>query len=112
MSEVFVKINNRQLGPLNRREIKNLVVNGEFTQDDLVYHEDSQEWVEAREIDDLRKIFNTDQQDRQKKVYAIGGAQAVAALAYGTEPIKPVKQIFGPGNLLKAAKVVCSGYRR
>lgn len=75
MSEVFVKINNRQLGPLNRREIKNLVVNGEFTQDDLVYHEDSQEWVEAKEIDDLRKIFDTDQQDRQRKVYAIGGGK-------------------------------------
>jgi flagellar biosynthesis protein FlhG len=75
MSEVFVKINNRQLGPLNRREIKNLVVNGEFTQEDLVYHEDSQEWVEAKEIDDLRKIFDTDHQDRQKKVFAIGGGK-------------------------------------
>ncbi len=75
MSEVFVKINNRQLGPLNKREIKNLVVNGEFTQEDLVYHEDSQEWVEAREIDDLRNIFVTDKEERQKKVFAIGGGK-------------------------------------
>jgi len=33
------------------------------------------------------------------EVYAIGGAQAIAALAYGTETIRPVNKIFGPGNL-------------
>jgi histidinol dehydrogenase len=33
------------------------------------------------------------------EVYACGGAQAIAALAYGTETIRPVDKIFGPGNL-------------
>ena len=32
------------------------------------------------------------------EIYAIGGAQAVAAAAYGTETIKPVDMIVGPGN--------------
>jgi len=32
------------------------------------------------------------------EVYKVGGAQAVAALAYGTEIIKPVRKIVGPGN--------------
>ncbi len=32
------------------------------------------------------------------EVYRIGGAQAVAALAYGTESIEPVAKIVGPGN--------------
>lgn len=32
------------------------------------------------------------------EIYRIGGAQAVAALAYGTETIKPVDKIVGPGN--------------
>lgn len=32
------------------------------------------------------------------EVYAIGGAQAVAALAYGTDMIRPVDKIVGPGN--------------
>lgn len=32
------------------------------------------------------------------KVYKVGGAQAIAALAYGTETIKPVDKITGPGN--------------
>lgn len=33
------------------------------------------------------------------EVYAMGGAQAIAALAYGTESIPAVDKIFGPGNL-------------
>lgn len=33
-----------------------------------------------------------------EEIYAIGGAQACAALAYGTETIAPVNKIFGPGN--------------
>jgi histidinol dehydrogenase len=36
-------------------------------------------------------------------VYRIGGAQAVAALAYGTETIQPVDKITGPGNAYVAA---------
>ena len=32
------------------------------------------------------------------EIYRIGGAQAVAAMAYGTETIRPVDKIFGPGN--------------
>jgi len=32
------------------------------------------------------------------EVYAVGGAQAIAALAYGTETIAPVAKIVGPGN--------------
>ncbi|MDG1075868.1 MAG: histidinol dehydrogenase, partial [Planktotalea sp.] len=37
------------------------------------------------------------------EIYRIGGAQAVAALAYGTETIKPVDKITGPGNAFVAA---------
>lgn len=33
-----------------------------------------------------------------EKVYLVGGAQAVAAMAYGTETIPQVYKIFGPGN--------------
>ncbi len=33
------------------------------------------------------------------RVFAVGGAQAVAALAYGTESIPAVDKIFGPGNV-------------
>jgi histidinol dehydrogenase len=32
------------------------------------------------------------------EIYAVGGAQAIAALAYGTKTIKAVNKVFGPGN--------------
>ncbi|ACX83835.1 histidinol dehydrogenase [Blattabacterium sp. (Periplaneta americana) str. BPLAN] len=33
-----------------------------------------------------------------KRIYKIGGAQAIAAMAYGTESVSSVYKIFGPGN--------------
>ncbi|MCU6712372.1 histidinol dehydrogenase [Paenibacillus sp. J5C_2022] len=37
-----------------------------------------------------------------KEMYRVGGAQAIAALAYGTESIAPVDKICGPGNIYVA----------
>lgn len=45
-----------------------------------------------------------------EEVYAAGGAQAVAALAHGTESIRPVEKIAGPGNAwVTAAKIAVRG---
>lgn len=45
------------------------------------------------------------------KIYKIGGAQAIAALAYGTESIEKVDKIVGPGNIYVAlAKKSVYGY--
>jgi histidinol dehydrogenase len=44
------------------------------------------------------------------RVYSVGGAQAVAALAYGTESVKGVQKIVGPGNVfVTAAKAAVRG---
>ena len=44
------------------------------------------------------------------EVYAVGGAQAIGALAYGTETIQAVDKIVGPGNRwVTAAKLLVSG---
>jgi len=37
------------------------------------------------------------------EIYKVGGAQAIAALAYGTQSILPVDKIVGPGNIFVAA---------
>jgi len=34
-----------------------------------------------------------------QEIYAVGGAQAISALAFGTQSIRPVDKIFGPGNI-------------
>jgi histidinol dehydrogenase len=42
-------------------------------------------------------------------VYKLGGAQAIAAMAYGTQTIPKVDKIFGPGNrFVTQAKIICS----
>ena len=43
------------------------------------------------------------------EIYCVGGAQAIAAMAYGTKTIKPVEKIVGPGNIyVNAAKQILS----
>ncbi len=45
-----------------------------------------------------------------KEIYSIGGASAIAAVAYGTKKIKPVNKVIGPGNqFVSAAKKEVSG---
>src|SRR5262249_13562364 len=43
------------------------------------------------------------------EVYAVGGAQAIAALAFGTETVPRVDKITGPGNRYVAAKKLVFG---
>jgi len=46
-----------------------------------------------------------------KKLYKVGGAQAIASMALGTESIPKVSKIFGPGNqYVTAAKMACTQY--
>ena len=46
-----------------------------------------------------------------KEIYKVGGAQAIAALAYGTESVPKVDKIVGPGNIFVAlAKKAVYGY--
>ena len=45
------------------------------------------------------------------EIYKVGGAQAIAAMAYGTESIPKVDKINGPGNIFVAlAKKACFGF--
>jgi histidinol dehydrogenase len=47
------------------------------------------------------------------ELYAVGGAQAVAALAFGTETVAPVDAVIGPGSAyVAAAKLLVSGQVR
>lgn len=44
------------------------------------------------------------------EIYKVGGAQAIAAMAYGTETVPKVRKIFGPGNpWVTSAKTLVSG---
>ena len=56
------------------------------------------------------EVLYAAQQCGVKSVYKVGGAQAVAAMAYGTESVPKVDKIFGPGNrYVTLAKQLVSG---
>jgi len=76
MAGLFVKINNKQMGPYSSKELENLVTRGEFNHDDLVFHEDTQEWIQAGHLEELRELFSTGPQpERKRTVFAIGGGK-------------------------------------
>ncbi len=73
---LFVKINDHQSGPYTYPELKRLATEGSFSQDDLVFHEDRQEWIEAGQLEELARLFADETRPaRSRTVYAIGGGK-------------------------------------
>ncbi|HOT95655.1 MAG TPA: P-loop NTPase [bacterium] len=73
---VFIKIKDQQLGPYSYPELRKLVAEGSFDQDDLVFSETQQEWVRAGQMEELRKLFPQESAATlQRIVYAIGGGK-------------------------------------
>ena len=58
--------------------------------------------VESGDQEILKKMKKDITTEQIKKAFKIGGAQAVAALAYGTETVPSVDKIVGPGNIYVA----------
>lgn len=76
MSGLFVKIKDRQQGPYSSRELERLATQGQFGQKDLVFQEDTQEWIEAGKLEELEGLFSPPvPEQRNRVVYAIGGGK-------------------------------------
>jgi len=76
MSSMFVRVQHKQYGPFSSAELKNLVATGKFTAQDMVYHEDEDQWVKAENHEELQNLFSGQaEQEYQRKVYAIGGGK-------------------------------------
>ncbi|MDZ7370071.1 MAG: P-loop NTPase [candidate division KSB1 bacterium] len=111
MTDVFVKIKDRQMGPFNAEELRVLVNRGEFTLSDLVYDEELEQWVEAGSHEELRRLFEEqNKKNRKKTVYAVGGgkggvgktvltASLGIALASHDREVVIVDADFGGANL-------------
>jgi flagellar biosynthesis protein FlhG len=75
-SNVYVKIRDEQVGPYTPVELRKLAKAGEFSENDLVFLEGSEEWVKAGHLPEINDLFTpTVPQERQKTVYAIGGGK-------------------------------------
>lgn len=76
MPELFVKLNDQQARPYSISELRKLAVNGEFSQEDLVFREDTQEWVKAANMSELKRLFMAPEaQSTPRTVFAVGGGK-------------------------------------
>jgi flagellar biosynthesis protein FlhG len=76
MNNVFVRINEKQFGPLSHPELKSLVKKGKFRETDLVWNEDEDSWLEAGKIDEIKSIFNVQAPAvTEKRIIAVGGGK-------------------------------------
>lgn len=76
MNNVFVRINEKQFGPLSRPELKSLIKKGKFNETDLVWDEEEDAWFEAGKIEEIQSIFNIEvPAATEKRIIAVGGGK-------------------------------------
>src|SRR3989304_1125688 len=76
MSELFVKIKDKQRGPYSSKELRELVHNGDFGAHDYVYDNDRQQWVRAGQSEHIQSLFEKSSlPEHQRTVFAVGGGK-------------------------------------
>ncbi|OGB99070.1 hypothetical protein A2V82_11115 [candidate division KSB1 bacterium RBG_16_48_16] len=76
MSELFVKIKDKQRGPYSSKELRELVHNGDFGAHDYVYDNDRQQWVRAGQSEHIQSLFEKSFiPEHQRTVFAVGGGK-------------------------------------
>ena len=75
VEHLLVKINDKELGPINRKELKGLIDGGKFRVTDQVWLEEENEWVDAENVDELKSLFIIRESYEKKKVIAFGSGK-------------------------------------
>ena len=110
MSNLFVKVKEKQFGPFSKRELRHMVTAGKFSEEDMVWNADIDEWVQAKHIDDLKSIFpEINLEPEGRRVIAIGGGKGgvgktvlSASLGVGLAALgKQVVMVDAAGILLR-----------
>ncbi len=80
MSNLFVRVNEKQYGPFSRRELHGMVRQGKFSAKDLIWNEEQDQWVEAGALADANGLLNeapSPQENRQRVIAVAGGKGGV-----------------------------------
>jgi flagellar biosynthesis protein FlhG len=80
MSNLFVRVNEKQYGPFSRQEVRGMVRQGKFSAKDLVWHEEQDQWVEASTLRDGCWLFADEcpvPERRQRAIAVAGGKGGV-----------------------------------
>ena len=110
-TNLLVRVNEEQYGPLTSTELKTLVRKGKFSLNDYVWLDEEEEWVKAEQLEQVQKLFATDSfEEADRKVMAIASGKGgvgktvltaslgVGLAALGKEVIL-VDADFGGANL-------------
>jgi len=106
-----VRVAEKQYGPVTKSELRAMVRKGKFSLNDYVWDEEESEWVQAEQLEDLRKLVSVDKlEETKRKVIAVGSGKGgvgktvltaslgVGLAALGKEVIL-VDADFGGANL-------------
>lgn len=77
MDNLFLRVDDREFGPVSLLELKELVDEGSFGKDDYVWSEDLDEWVLAQHTVELKGIFANGHSNAnyQNKIYAVASGK-------------------------------------
>ncbi|MCI0692894.1 P-loop NTPase [candidate division KSB1 bacterium] len=77
IDNVFVRVNEKQYGPFSPRELRAMIDKGKFSENDLIWSEDQDQWITAADFNALRYIFPSEEAaaKRPKRVIAVGGGK-------------------------------------
>jgi flagellar biosynthesis protein FlhG len=75
-NNLLVRVNERQSGPLTTTELRALVRKGKFTLNDYVWSEADDEWVQADQLEQVKKLFEVDElEECERKIMAIASGK-------------------------------------
>jgi len=77
MENLFVKVDDKEFGPVSLGELKQLIKEGSFSKEDYIWSEDLDEWVPAKHTAELQSLFTNGASENhyQKKLYAIASGK-------------------------------------
>jgi flagellar biosynthesis protein FlhG len=76
MDSVFIKINDQETGSVSLAELQNLIHEGSFTSEDLVWAETEDDWRPASEIETLKGLFHhAPKRQTPCKIWAVAGGK-------------------------------------
>jgi len=77
MENIFIKVDEKEYGPVTLDEFKTLVREGSVSRDDLVLCENSDDWMSAAQVEGLKRLFPTTGKNggHQCKLYAVASGK-------------------------------------
>lgn len=102
MNAFYIKVNDKKYGPVGLQELKDLAGQGNFTREDLVWHEEKNDWVSAEQVHELKVLFtskNARDNEHQNRLFAVasgkgGVGKTVLVTSLGVGLAKIGKQVI------------------